>query len=156
MGVRLLALALGVVTGFVMGWARLTDPETFHRMLTLRSADVYLLMAAAVAVSFVGARLVRGRRAPLSREIVAWRPSRPRRSHIAGGALFGVGWGVALSCPGPIAAQLGSGRVLAAALAAGVVAGVLVQPRVAAAAEGALQWRRRDRVSGVESAMDIL
>jgi hypothetical protein len=67
MQLRLAALALGLVTGFVFGWARLTDPETFHRMLALRSADIYLLMGAAVAVVFVGARLLRGHQALVTR-----------------------------------------------------------------------------------------
>lgn len=140
MQLRLAALALGVVTGFVFGWARLTDPETFHRMLSLRSADVYLLMGGAVAVVFVGARLLRGHRALVTRETIDWSSTRPTRSHLVGSAVFGVGWGVSASCPGPIAAQLGGGRVLTVALAAGVVVGVALQPRLARAVE---RGRRR-------------
>jgi hypothetical protein len=48
MQLRVSALALGIVAGFVFSWARLTDPETFRRMLSLDSPRVYLLMAAAV------------------------------------------------------------------------------------------------------------
>ena len=62
MTLRIASLALGIVTGFVFAWARMTDPNTFHRMLALESPRIYLLMAAAVAVAFAGARLVRGRR----------------------------------------------------------------------------------------------
>lgn len=131
MRLRVLAFALGVVTGFVVGWARLTEPETFHQMLTLRSARVYLLMATAVAVAFVGARLVRHREAPLTRERVEWRPAQPSRSHVIGGIVFGVGWGVAEACPGPTAAQLGGGRILAVAVALGIGAGVWLQPSLA-------------------------
>lgn len=140
MALRLSALALGLVTGFVFAWARLTDPNTFHRMLALRSPTVYLLMAAAVCVAFVGARLLRGRHALLTGERIDWRPGRPHRSHVLGSALFGVGWGVSNACPGPTAAQLGAGRVLALAVAAGILVGVRLQPSVAAAVE-----RSRDR-----------
>ena len=140
MQLRIGALTLGVVTGFVFGWARLTDPETFHAMLALRSADVYLLMGGAVAVVFVGARLLRGRSALVTREPIDWSSTRPTRSHLVGSAVFGVGWGVSASCPGPIAAQLGGGRVLTVALAAGVVVGVALQPRLARAVE---RGRRR-------------
>jgi hypothetical protein len=133
MQLRIGALTLGVVTGFVFGWARLTDPETFHAMLALRSADVYLLMGGAVAVVFVGARLLRGRSALLTRETIDWSSTRPMRSHLVGSAVFGVGWGVSASCPGPIAAQLGGGRVLTVALAAGVLVGVALQPWLARA-----------------------
>src|SRR5438876_8677873 len=109
MKLRLAALALGVVTGFVFAWARMTDPNTFRRMLSLDSPRIYLLMGAAVAVAFAGARLLRGRRAPLTGETIGWTTARPTRSHIVGSVLFGIGWGVSEACPGPTAAQLGSG-----------------------------------------------
>jgi uncharacterized protein len=130
MRLRLSALALGIVTGFLIAWARLTDPETFRRMLSLDSPRVYLLMGAAVGVAFVGSRLVRGRRALLTGEPIDWRGTRPTRGHVIGSALFGIGWGITDACPGPTAAQLGGGRVLALAVAAGIVAGVRLQPDV--------------------------
>jgi hypothetical protein len=132
MKLRIASLALGIVTGFVFGWARMTDPNTFHRMLALDSPRIYLLMAAAVAVAFAGARLVRGRRALLTGEPINWTTARPSRNHIVGSVLFGIGWGIADACPGPAAAMLGAGRVLAVAVAAGVLTGVALQPRLAA------------------------
>jgi uncharacterized membrane protein YedE/YeeE len=131
MGLRAAALGLGAVSGFVFGWARLTDPDSFHTMLGLDSPRIYLLRGAAVAVAFVGARLVRGRRALLTGEPIGWSTSLPARNHIFGGVLFGIGWGISDACPGPAAAQLGGGRLLAIGLAVGIVAGVWVQPRLA-------------------------
>jgi uncharacterized membrane protein YedE/YeeE len=131
MKLRLSALSLGIAIGFVFAWARLTDPNTFHRMLSLDSPRIYLLMGAAVAVAFVGARLFRGRRALLTGERIDWRTARPTRSHVIGSLLFGIGWGISDACPGPAAAQLGGGRALALAVAAGVVVGVRLQPRLA-------------------------
>lgn len=132
MRLRSLALAVGTFCGFTFGWARLTDPATFHRMLTLRSPDVFLLMGVAAAVGTVGTTLLRGRRAPLTGELIARDPSRPERRHVAGGIVFGVGWGIVASCPGPLVAQLGSGRVLSLVALAGVLTGVLVRERVPA------------------------
>ena len=137
MKLRLAALALGAVTGFVFAWARMTDPNTFHRMLSLDSPTIYLLMAAAVGVAFVGARLLRGRRALLTGEPIGWTTTRPTRSHVVGSVLFGIGWGISDACPGPIAAQLGAGRVLALAVASGVLVGVRLQPRLVRVAEQA-------------------
>jgi uncharacterized membrane protein YedE/YeeE len=137
MTLRLAALALGIVTGFTFAWARMTDPNTFHRMLALDSPRIYLLMGAAVAVAFAGARLLRGRHALLTGEPISWTRTLPTRSHIVGSVLFGIGWGVSEACPGPIAAQLGAGRVLALAVAAGVLMGVRLQPWLARAAEHA-------------------
>jgi len=130
MPLRLAAVGLGLVTGFVFAWARMTDPDTFHRMLSLDSPRIYLLMAVAVAVAFVGARLLRGRRALLTGERIGWQRALPTRSHVLGSVLFGIGWGISDACPGPTAAQLGTGRLLALAVAAGIVVGVALQPRL--------------------------
>jgi uncharacterized membrane protein YedE/YeeE len=135
MKLRLAALVLGIVTGFTFGWARMTDPRTFHAMLSLDSPRIYLLMGSAAAVAFVGARLLRGRRALLTGEPVSWAAARPTRSHIVGSILFGIGWGISEACPGPTAAALGAGRVLALAVAAGVLVGVKLQPALARVAE---------------------
>src|ERR671936_1218276 len=103
MKLRLSALSLGIAIGFAFAWARLTDPNTFHRMLSLDSPRIYLLMCAAVAVAFVGARLLRGRRALLTGEPIGWTATRPTRGHVIGSVLFGVGWGISDACPGPVA-----------------------------------------------------
>ncbi|MCW2994432.1 MAG: hypothetical protein JWQ18_1927 [Conexibacter sp.] len=47
-----------------------------------------------------------------------------RRRHLTGSLLFGIGWGVADACPGPIAAQLGQGIPWALFTLAGAAAGV--------------------------------
>jgi uncharacterized membrane protein YedE/YeeE len=106
------------------------------------------------AVVFVGARLLRGRDALLTREPIVWSSTRPTRSHFVGSVLFGVGWGVSAACPGPIAAQLGGGRVLTVALAAGVLVGVGLQPRLARAAERAR--RPTERCGQPIRAADVL
>ena len=131
MRLRLAALALGIVAGLDFGWARLTDPNTFYRMFTFRSPAVYLLMGSAVAIAFVGARILRGRRSLLTGARIDWYSARTTRSHIVGSIIFGIGWGITEACPGPTAAQLGGGRIFALAVAGGVVAGVKLQPWLA-------------------------
>jgi uncharacterized membrane protein YedE/YeeE len=127
--VKALALVVGLGLGFVFDWARLTDPETFHRMLTLDAAYVYLLMGSAVAVAAPGAWLLRrrGLRAPLTGELVAWNDVPVRREHIVGGVIFGVGWAVSSSCPGPLVAQIGAGRLPAFATLAGACCGIALR-----------------------------
>jgi len=154
MELRLAALVLGVVSGFTVTWARMTDPRTFHAMLSLDSPRVYLLMGSAVAVAFVGARLIRGRRALLTGEPINWAAVRPTRSHLVGSVLFGIGWGISEACPGPAAAALGAGRVLTLAVAAGVLVGVKLQPGLARASER-LSEAGESRVPAVQGA-DVL
>ncbi len=155
MKLRLSALALGIGTGFVFAWARLTDPNTFHRMLSLDSPRIYLLMGAAVAVAFVGARVLRGRRAFLTGERIDWRGGRPTRGHLIGSVLFGIGWGITDACPGPTAAQLGGGRVLGLAVAAGILVGVRLQPALARAVDERAR-RDKERAAPVVPAADVL
>jgi hypothetical protein len=153
MRLRLAALVLGAIVGFTFSWARMTDPRTFEAMLSLDSPRIYLLMCSAVAVAFVGARLLRGRLTMLTGEPIDWQLGRPTRSHLFGSALFGVGWAISEACPGPTAAQLGAGRLLAGAVAAGIVVGVALQPRIVAALDRA---RRRSPVSVPVPAAEVL
>jgi uncharacterized membrane protein YedE/YeeE len=154
MKLRLAALVLGVVSGFTVSWARMTDPRTFHAMLTLDSPRIYLLMGSAVTVAFVGAHVLRGRRALLTGEPISWAGARPMRSHIFGSVLFGIGWGISEACPGPSAAALGGGRVLALVVAAGVLVGVKFQPALARASER-LSEAGESRIPAVQGA-DVL
>jgi hypothetical protein len=123
-------------------------------MLSLDSPRIYLLMGSAVAVAFVGARLLRGRRALLTGEPINWAAARPTRGHIFGSVLFGIGWGISEACPGPTAAALGGGRVLALAVAVGVLVGVKLQPALARASER-LSEAGESRIPAVQGA-DVL
>ena len=121
-------LGFGVAFGFLISWGRLTDPDVIRSMLVLDEAYVFLVMASAVAVGFVGVRLLlrRGQRALLTGEEVGVRSERPERRHVVGSALFGLGWAIACTCPGPVSAQLGQGLGWGLCTAAGIVGGVLL------------------------------
>jgi uncharacterized membrane protein YedE/YeeE len=126
---KLAGLFFGVAIGFILAWARLSDPAVIRRMLLLREPDVFLLMGSAALVAGVGARLLRaaGARALVTGEPIGWSVDRPRRSHFAGSVLFGAGWSIAATCPGPIAAMTGEGRVAGLVVAAGLMVGVVLQ-----------------------------
>lgn len=118
--------AFGVAFGFVLAWSRLSDPDVIRNALLLEEAYLYLLMAAAVPVGFVGARLLRRARARavLTGEPVSWSTARPDRGHVTGSVIFGAGWAVSASCPGPIAAQLGQGVYWSLFTMLGIVFGI--------------------------------
>jgi hypothetical protein len=59
MTAKLAGLPAGVIFGFVLSWARLTDPAVIRNMLLLREAHVFLIMGSAIAVAAVGVRLLR-------------------------------------------------------------------------------------------------
>src|SRR5205085_5116414 len=118
-------------------WARLSDPGVIGKMLRLQEFDVFLLMGSAVIVAAVGARLLRAAsaRALLNREPIAWTVERPQRRHIVGSIVFGLGWSLAGTCPGPVAVMIGQGQLMGLVVVAGRFAGVSVQ--------GARSQRRR-------------
>jgi uncharacterized membrane protein YedE/YeeE len=119
-------LIVGVVFGVVLSWSGMTSPDVIRDALLFRDSYLFLFFAAAVLTSFVGLRLVRGRRALLTGERVDWKRERPERRHIVGSLVFGLGWGVADACPGPIATQLGQGIWWSVFTLAGVVLGVRI------------------------------
>ncbi len=136
MRVPLVGLLFGTAIGFVLAWAQLTDPDVIRRMLLLREPDVFFLMGSAVAVAAVGARLLKATRtrALVTGERVGWSVERPRAHHVLGSVLFGAGWSVAGTCPGPVAAMIGQGRLGGLFVATGLVVGVVLR--------GSLERRR--------------
>ena len=124
---KLVAGALiGAVFGVTLTWTGLASPEVIRGGLLFEDSYLYLFFASAVLTSFVGLRLVRGRRALLTGERVDWKADRPRRQHIVGSLVFGCGWAIADACPGPIATQVGQGIAWSLFTIAGVVIGVRI------------------------------
>lgn len=130
--VRLAAAGFGAVFGFVLAWTQMTDPDVIRKMLLLEDAYLYLVMFSAIATAFVGVRVLRRLRvrALVTRRPVAWTVARPERRHVEGSLVFGAGWALSSSCPGPIAAQLGQGMAWSAATIAGVVIGIVLYGRM--------------------------
>lgn len=131
MRVPLAAGLVGVVFGVVLCWSRMVDPDVIHGALTFERAYLYLMFLAAVPTTAVGLALVRrrGGRAVLTGEPIGWSTERVQRRSVVGGAVFGLGWGIAGACPGPIVTQLGQGILWAVPLAVGAFAGVWLHLR---------------------------
>ncbi len=124
--VRLASGLLGAGFGFLLSWAHFVDPDQIRRMLLLQDPYMWEMFAVAVAVGFIGLRVMRrlGARSLLTREPVRWSIARPQRHHVVGAATFGIGWAISDVCPGPVAAQLGLGVIWSLPLLAGVGIGI--------------------------------
>jgi uncharacterized membrane protein YedE/YeeE len=99
---KVIGLLGGVVFGFTLAWARLTDPRVIRDMLLLKEAHVFLIMGSAVAIAAIGVRLLKatGARSVVTREPISWNVDRPQTRHVAGSMLFAAGWTVAGTSPG--------------------------------------------------------
>ena len=128
MTLKMIGLTFGIAFGFVVGWARLTDYDVIRDMLLLRHADVFLLMISAMLTAAIGVRLLRALnvRSVLDHAPVAWTTQSPRRQHVVGGVVFGIGWSLAGTCPGPVAAQLGRGQIAAVFTIIGLLSGIRI------------------------------
>ena len=133
---RLAGLVVGIVFGVTLSWTGMSSPEVLREALLLDNAYLYLFFASAVATSTLGLWLLRRARARalLTGEPVAWARETPRRNHVVGSVIFGVGWAVADACPGPIATQVGQGVLWSLFTITGVVAGIVVAQRASASA----------------------
>jgi uncharacterized protein len=123
---------VGVIFGVTLSWTGMSSPEVLREALLLDNAYLYLFFASAVATSTLGLSLLRRARARalLTGEPVAWTRDAPRRHHVVGSLVFGVGWGVADACPGPIATQVGQGVLWSLFTIAGVAGGIVLAQRV--------------------------
>jgi uncharacterized protein len=161
---RLVGLVVGVVFGVTLSWTGMSSPEVLREALLLENAYLYLFFVSAVLTSTLGLWLLRRvrARALLTGEPVAWAREAPRRHHVVGSLIFGVGWAVADACPGPIATQVGQGVLWSLFTIAGVVAGIVLARRASASAGerfGGEQvdalgrgGRRRDAAPGAQTA----
>jgi uncharacterized membrane protein YedE/YeeE len=134
MSTRVAGALIGIVFGVVLSWSGMTSPEVIRQGLLFESSYLFLFFGAAVSTSFVGLWILRRRapRALLTGERVGWEPVKPERRHVAGSVLFGIGWGIAGACPGPIATQLGQGIAWGVPTTAGLVLGILLFRRLQA------------------------
>jgi uncharacterized protein len=129
----LFALLSGLVFGLGLILSGMTEPLKVKGFLDLAGAwdpSLALVMSGAIAVAAVAfARAGRRERswtgAPM--EIPTNRTVDARL--VAGGVLFGAGWGIAGFCPGPALVALGSGVGAAGIFVAAMLAGMLVHDR---------------------------
>jgi uncharacterized membrane protein YedE/YeeE len=129
MTTRVAGLLFGAAFGFWLCWARFTRYDVILGGLRFEQLYLWLMFGAAVITAALGLRLLRaaGARTLIDGSPVDWTKTPVTRAHILGSAMFGVGWAVAGTCPGPAVAQIGQGHLAGLFTAAGIFAGVWLQ-----------------------------
>ena len=123
-------LLSGALFGFGLALSTMVKPEVVLSFLLGRDMGLLLVLGGAVAVTFVGYRLVpRLWRTPWTGAEFQPHPSALAPRTLVGAAIFGVGWGLSGVCPGPAIAGLGAGNWPLAIALAGMLAGAFVQGR---------------------------
>lgn len=127
-------LLFGALFGGLLAGAQLHEYDTIHAMLRLAEPDVFLIMGSAIAVSApVLYALERRRMRSIFGGDVVLSRSRPERHHYQGGALFGIGWAIAGTCPAPALVMVSSGALLGLVAIPGIFLGLHLNERSGAA-----------------------
>jgi uncharacterized membrane protein YedE/YeeE len=137
-----IALACGLLFGLGLIGAGMTDPAKVQGFLDLAGAwdpSLGLVMGGAIAVGVVAFALAMRRERAWSGAPMAWpTATRVDARLVAGGALFGIGWGLAGYCPGPALVALGAGTSAAGWFVPAMLAGMWLHDDV---------WLRRPRAA---------
>lgn len=112
----------GLGFGFIIARAGAVRFDFIRDMFLLKSAQLYFVIGGAIAVAmplffFIQRRGIKGLR---------WPHRRLTPGTLPGAAIFGAGWALTGTCPGPAAVQIGQGHWVALATVAGIFAGNLL------------------------------
>jgi uncharacterized membrane protein YedE/YeeE len=105
---------IGLLFGVGLVVSGMSNPAKVLNFLDLAGPwdpSLAFVMAGAVAVAFVGYRVVFRRQRPLAaKEFHLPKATRVEGRLVAGSAIFGIGWGLGGYCPGPALVALGLGN----------------------------------------------
>ena len=130
------ALFTGLVFGTGIAISGMMNPAKVFNFFDVAGTwdpSLSFVMGGAVAITFIGYRLVWRRNAPLFGGRFQIPTSNAIDARLIGGsAIFGIGWGIAGFCPGAAIPALGTGRWEVVLFLAAVTAGFYVRRLIAA------------------------
>ncbi|SDK30480.1 hypothetical protein SAMN05421823_102403 [Catalinimonas alkaloidigena] len=103
-------LVAGSVMGIVFVKAEIISWFRIQEMFRFQSFHMYGVIGSAVLVGIISVQLIKRLRLKTFTGEPIRIPSKEfRKGQVIGGFLFGIGWALTGACPGPLAAQIGSG-----------------------------------------------
>ena len=128
-----LAIVSGLLFGLGLIAGGMTDPAKVQGFLDLFGhwdPSLAFVMGGAILVGIAGFAMARRRELAWSGEAIELPQSRVVDARLlAGGALFGIGWGLGGLCPGPAMTALGAGFMPAAWFVVAMLAGMWLHDR---------------------------
>ena len=115
---------IGAFFGLVLTKAEVVTWHKIRAMFYFQEPDLYLIIGSAVATAALLVWLVKRLKphTPFGESIVV--PDKPMHKGVFyGGFLFGLGWFITGTCPGPVYAQLGGGEFFAVFTLIGALVG---------------------------------
>ncbi len=131
---------IGVVFGVGISISGMANPAkvlNFFDVAGTWDPSLIFVMGGALVTTFIGYKLVFGRKAPVFEEGFSVPNSRTIDTKLVGGsAVFGIGWGIAGFCPGGALPALGTGRWEVFAFTGALVAGIFLAKFIQSTAAG--------------------
>ncbi|MFD1587630.1 DUF6691 family protein [Halorientalis brevis] len=124
----------GLIFGFGLAYSHMARPEVVLNFLQFEDLGLLFVMGGASVVSglaIMTASRLHGR-APLTGDEYVRRLKSFDRNVVAGGVIFGAGWGISGICPGAAYASVGIGNFPILWAIGGMFLGAYVQGRVRA------------------------
>jgi uncharacterized membrane protein YedE/YeeE len=118
-------LLIGIYLGILFTKAEIARWDRIHAMFLFREARMYLIITMAIVVAGISMQLIKllGIKT-IEGEPIKYVPKPYHKGVILGGMLFGAGWAITGSCPGPIYAQIGGGEWMALFTLGGAMLGM--------------------------------
>lgn len=114
----------GALFGFILSRTGATRFDFLHDMFTFRAFHMYGVIGTAVPIAMLGFWLVRRLKAKGTLPPATKLPERRLHPGVVPGAiLFGAGWGLSGTCPGPAIIQVGEGHLIALCTVGGILLG---------------------------------
>jgi uncharacterized membrane protein YedE/YeeE len=116
----------GLGFGFLIARCGGVRFDYIHAMFLFKSAQLYFVIGGAIATALPLFGWLQHReqtRGLRSTQRLPWPHRRLTPGTIPGAALFGVGWALTGTCPGPAVIQIGQGHVDALATVGGILLG---------------------------------
>jgi uncharacterized membrane protein YedE/YeeE len=133
----LAAYIVGLIFGTGIALSGMANPAkvlNFFDIAGTWDPSLIFVMGGALAVTFVGYRLVLKRPAPMLAQVFQVPTNRTIDARLLGGAaVFGVGWGLAGFCPGGALPALGTGVTDVFIFVAAMLAGIVIAKAIMSA-----------------------
>lgn len=125
---NLIFLLFGILFGVVMTKGEIISWYRIHEMFRFESIHMYGIIGVAVIVGAIGYFIIKkmGNKALTGEEINLRIIPLNMKRHIIAGSIFGLGWALVGSCPGPMFILVGNGYMYFLWVILGATLGTLV------------------------------